>query len=450
MLQCNICLFLRLRKARTLESNQSEVEVPEALQQKSSALVPPTTCTAGQSVESRTVPTELQRDTDTGLPSSQSTTPSTSSEKMDIDTNDKKAEVDDKELSLISVDKETSSASSVGVSGPNPGLASESISPHLAAASLVAVCSSPQLPLQGMPVASVSGIQQSVVTDSKSVPSSDVKEGSASSAPSKVSKVDADSKAEESAKKAEESTDFKEAEKQGSGSVKSTDTCASDNNKLAPVESQQPNSPEKQPEQSKVTLIVAQNEDEAKMAPTVGNLPAVTQSTPQGTTRTAPSHGALSTSSGSASQNVIKTPPEEPSESKPSQSTTKSASQGPSPGVPHEPPKGTSSGTSTAASTVVKPTPSVISTIPVHLTQSTPPSSLVGQPLKTAGAKPLVTSETHRSAAVKSFQHLPAGMTAVSSKQFSAITSVSTKESNKDTNKVEPVKSQEQSGSAKL
>ena len=53
----------------------------------------------------------------------------------------------------------------------------------------------------------------------------------------------------------------------------------------------------------------------------------------------------------------------------------------------------------------------------------------VTQPSKT---KLLVTSDIPRPSGMKAFQHLPSGMTSSSSKQFSAITSVASKDTGKD------------------
>ena len=440
----SIFLNLSLRKARTYGSKQSVTGVPEALQQKSIVLLPP--ITTGESFQAQPTTTGVQQNAMTAPLSTKGTTLDTT-EKMEVDSSDTKADLDNKELSTISVDKETSSVSSAGASvQPKLSPVSESISPGLAAASLVAVCSSPQLPLQGTPVASVSGVKQAAVTDSKVVPCSDVKDKGVSSASADNSKVDADPKVLE-LKEREESGDTEKAEKQESSLVKSKDT--SDPDKSASVQPGHSESAEKQPDESQLKLNVAQTKEEAKVTTsTVCTSPAVSQTVLQLTTLVSPSQSAPSTSSSSTSQNVTKTKSAEPSEAIPSRGTSKSASGGPSPGVPLEPPKGTSSCTSTAVSTVAKQAPSVTSASSIHLPQSNP-SSLAGQPLKTVGVKPSITSEPHRSAAVKSFQHLPAGMTAASSKQFSAITSVTTKETNKDANKVDTGKSQEQSGSSK-
>lgn len=424
-----------LRNARIFGHKQSATEVPEALQQKSIVLLPPST--PGQSFEAQPTTTEVQQNAATAPLSTKSTTSSASTEKMEVDSSDTKANVDDKESSSvsISVDMETSSDSLAGAAvQPNPRLALESISPGLAAASLVAVCSSPQLPLQRTPVASFSGVQQAAVTDSKVVLSSNVKGKSVSAASADETKVDADPKAVE-LKEREESGDIEEAEKQGSGTVKSKDT--SDPDKLASVQPGNSETPEKQSDVSELKLNVAQTKEEAKVTTsTVCTSPAASQTALQRTTQAAPLQDAPNTSSSSTSQNTTKTQSTEPSKSMPSQGTSKSVSGGPAFDVLLEPPKGTSTCTSTAAPTVAKQAPSVTSVSSIHPPQSNPSS------LKTLSVKPLITSDPHRSAAVKSFQHLPAGMTAASSKQFSAITSVTIKETNKDGNKVEMGKSQ--------
>ena len=446
MQQCDLCLFCRLRKARAIDDNESEADVSEALQQKSSALVPPDT--SGQSVDSGPVTVEPQQAAATSsLPSTQhSNSSSTSSEKMEVDSNDEKTDVDAKKLPSKSASAaETSSVSSSGASGASPGLASESISPVLAAASLVAVCSSPQVPLQGTPLASVSSVQQSSVADLKSSPSSSV-----SIAPTEGSKAEVESKAPD-VKPVDDSTDVKENEKQVSIDPKATDTSSSDTNNTANVSSQKPASLGKQHEQSKVTPnVVSKSKEDSTEMPASTSLP-VSQSVTQGATQAASSHGTCtpSASSKTTPQVVTKPPPTEPSEKAP-QVISKSTSQGALPAVLHEPPKGTSQGTSPTAPATAKQAPLVTSASLVHPPQSTTPSPSAGQPLKTSSiTKPSITSETHRTAPIKTFQHLPAGMIAASSKQFRAITSIPSKETNKDT-KTDPVKPQEPSTSTKL
>ncbi|KAL9967884.1 hypothetical protein ACROYT_G026188 [Oculina patagonica] len=418
----------KLRKARMIDSKDSEVDVPEALQQKSSALL--------------------------------SSTPSTSSEKMEVDNTDEKTDADVKTLSSSSAASATESSSSTSSSqaaAPKPGLALENISPGLAAASLVAVCSSPQVPLQGTPLASVSGSQRSVVTDCKLLTSNTDKEQSASSAPSEASKVDVESKAPDvDSKPACDATNIKEAEKKEKESVdlKSTKTSSSETNNAAHAPSQRPVSPEKQPEQLKATLNVASKPKEGTKVP-ASTSPPVSQTIAQAATQPTPSQGTCtpSTSSNTTPQVVTKTPSMESFE-KPSKVISKSASQGALPATLHEPPKatpqGTFQGTSPAVPIVTKQTPLVTSASLVQPPQSTTVSSSAGQPLKAISAKPLITSETHRPAPKKTFQHLPAGMTAASSKQFSSvIPAVSSKETNKDS-KTDPMKSQEQNKETKL
>lgn len=449
--ESDLCIFCRLRKARAIDNKESEADVSEALQQKCSALVPPDT--SGQSVDSEPVTAEPQQVAATSsLPSTQIINSlSTSSEKMEVENNDEKTGVDAKTLPSNSASAaEPSSVSSSGASDPSPGLASESISPGLAAASLVAVCSSPQVPLQGMPLASVSGAQQSSVTDSKSLPSSGDKEQSVSTAPTERSKADVEPKAPD-VKPVGDSTDVKENEKQVSIDPKVTDTSSSDTNNTAIVSSQRPASPGKQPEQLKVTPNVVSKPKEDSTEVPASTLPPVSQSVTKGTTQAAPSHGTCtpSASSNTTPQVVTKPPSTEPSE-KASQVVSKSTSQGASPAVLHEPPKGASRGTSPTAPTIAKQTPLVTSASSVHPPQSTTASSSAGQPMKTSGiTKPSITSETHRAAPIKTFQHLPAGMIAASSKQFRAITTIPSKETNKDT-KTDPVKPQEPSTSTKL
>lgn len=450
-MQCDLCLFCRLRKVRALDNKESEADVSEALQQKSSALVAPDI--SGQSVDSGPVTAEPQQAAATSsLPTTQiSNSPSTTPEKMEIDNNDEKSFVDGKNLPSDSASAAETTVSSSGASGPTPGLklATESISPGLAAASLVAVCSSPQVPLQGTPLASVSGAQPSSVTGSKSLPSSGDKEGSVSSVPAEGSKADVEPKAPD-VKPVGNSADVKENEKQVSIDSKATDTCSTDTNNTANVSSQKPASPGKQPDQLKATPnVVSKPKEDATQVSASTSLPA-SQSVTQGITQAASSHGTCtpSTSSKSASPVLTKPPPTEASE-KASQVVSKGTSQGSSPAALHEPPKSTSRGTSPTGPTIAKQTPLVTSANSVHSPQSTTASSSLGHQLKTASTKPLITSETHRAAPIKTFQHLPAGMTAASSKPFRAITSIPSKETNKDT-KTDPVKPQEPSTSTKL
>ena len=449
MLHCDLCLFCSLREARAIDNKESEADVSEALQEKSSALVTPDT--SDQSVDSGPVTAEPQQAAAmSSLPTSQiSNSPSTTPEKMEVDNNDEKSVVDGKNLPPDSVSAAETTVRSSGASGPTPGLklATESISPGLAAASLVAVCSSPQVPLQGTPLASVSGAQQSSVTDSKSLPSSNDKEESVSRAPAEGSKADVEPKAPD-VRPVGDSSDVKEKEKQVGVDLKVTGTSSTDNN-TANVSSQKPASPGKQPEQFKVTPNVVSKSKEDTTQVSACTSPPASQSVTQGTTQAAPSHGTCtsSTSSKSTSPVLTKPPPAEASE-KASQLVSKGASQGASPAVLHEPPKSSSRGTSPTGPTITKQAPLVTSASSVHPTQSTTASSSAGQPLKTANAKPLITSETHRATPIKTFQHLPAGMTAASSKPFRAITSIPSKETNKDI-KTDPVKPQEPSTSTK-
>jgi len=450
MLQYDLCLFFRLRKARAIDNKESEADISEALQQKSSALVAPDT--SDQSADSGPVTAEPQQAADiSSLPVSQiSNSPSTTPEKMEVDNNDDKSVRDGKNLPSDSASAAETTVSSSGASGPTPGLklASESISPGLAASSLVAVCSSPQVPLQGTPLASVSGAQQSSVTDSKSLSSSNDKQESVSSAPAEGSKAEVEPKAPDVSKAVGDSADVKENEKQVSVYPKVTGTSSTDNNNTN-VPSQTPASPGKQTEQLKVTPnVVSKSKEDTTQVSASTSMP-VFQSATQGTTQAAPSHGTCttSTSSKSTSPVVTKPPPAEGSE-KASQVVPKGASLGASPTFLHEPPKSASRGTSPTGPTITKQAPLVTSASSAHPSPSTTASSSAGQPLKTASTKPLITSETHRAAPIKTFQHLPAGMTSASSKPFRAISSIPSKETNKD-NKMDPVKPQEPSTSTK-
>ena len=449
-----------------IDNKETEADVPEALQQKSSALVPPTT--SDQMDISGPATTEPQQTTATtaaapvaaaaaasSLPSTQlSNTLSTSPEKMEVDTDDKKPDDDSKKLSSNSAASATETSSSFArssaASASKPGLASESISPGLAAASLVAVCSSPQLPLQGTPLASVSSSQQSSVSDSKSLPSNSDKEHSVGDAPSEASKADADSKLPY-VKPESDATSNKGAEKIDSVDLKSTKAIPSDTNITTNDPTQRPNVHPNQPEQLKLTLNVeSKPKEETKLKASTS--PPVSQTITQGTPiQAAPSHGTSTptTSSITTPQVVTKTPSTEPSE-KPSKAISKGTSQGASPAVLNEPPKTMPQGTLPVVLNLTKQPPLATSASSVHIPQPTTASSSTGQPLKTINTKPSVTSETHRPAPIKTFQHLPAGMTAASSKQFSSvIPSVSCKETNKDS-KTDPVKSQDQSNSNKL
>ena len=442
-----MCLFCRLRKARAKDQKESEADVSEALQQKSSALVSPDT--SGQSVDSGLITAEPQQGAGTSSPPTTqiSNAPSTTPEKMEVDNNDEKTGVDAKELPSNSASGADTTVRLSGASGPTPDLASESISPGLAAASLVAVCSSPQVPSQGTPLASVSGAQQSSVTDSKSLPSSSDKDQGVGSCPAERSKADVESKAPD-VKPEGDSTDAKENEKQVSIDRKVADTCSADANNTAKFSSQKPASPGKQREQPNVTSNVVSKPTEGSTTVLASTSSPVSQSATQVTTQVAPSLGTLGTSSKTTPQVVTKPPSTEPSE-KTSQVVSKSTSQGASTGVLHEPPKVTSRGTSPTGSTISKQAPPVTSPSSVHPTPSTTTSSSAAQPLKTTTTKPSITSETHRATPIKTFQHLPAGMTAASSKPFRAITSISSKETSKDT-KTDPVKPQEPSTSTKV
>ena len=430
-----MCLFCRLRKSRAIDNKEHEADVSEALQLKSSALVAPDI--SGQSVDSGPVTAEPQHAAATSLiPTAQVTnSSSTTPEKMEVDNNENA-----KKLPSDSASAAETSVSSSGPPGPTPGLklATESISPGLAAASLVAVCSSSQVPLQETLLASVSGAQQSSVSDSQLVPNSGDKEESGNNAPAEGSKAVAESKAPE-VKAAGDLTDVKVNEKQVSIDPKVAGTSSSVTNSTANDSSQKPSSPE----QLKVTPTVVCKPKEDATQVSASTSPTASQIVAQGTTQAAPTQGTCtpSASSKTTSPVVTKPPPTEASE-KASQVVSKGTSQGASPGVLPEPSKSTSRSTSPTGPTIAKQAPLITSTSSVHPPQSTTASSSAGQSLKTASTKPLITSEMHRAAPIKTFQHLPAGMTAATSKPFRAITSITSKETNKDT-KTDPVKPQE-------
>ncbi|KAJ7375337.1 KAT8 regulatory NSL complex subunit 2 [Desmophyllum pertusum] len=370
----------KLRKTRALESKVSEADVPEALQEKSSALVAPTT--SGQPDESGPVTTEPpQQASASSLPSTQSSTPSISSEKMEVDNKiDEKIDVDVNKLSSNSVPtKASSSASSSG------GL--QSISPGLAAASLVAVCSSPQLPFQGTPLASVSSIPQSSVTDSKSLPSGSDKARSVSNAPSEASKVDVDSKVAD----VKAAADLKDIKGSEAAKPKSTNTFLPGGNNTH-AQAQRPVSPGKQPEQSKVVLNVTKLKQEAKVPASTS--PPVSQTT----AKAAPSHGTQKASSNTTSQNVTQIPPLESPE-KPSQVISKSALQGTLPGIVHEPQKALRMSPQKAPHKFCSSAPinngQFLSQTAIENHQCKALVAIeTGQPLKTVSTKPSTTSET--------------------------------------------------------
>ena len=506
-------LYFRLRKARTLEQ-EDKADVPEALQQKSSALVPPADTTQTDNA----VPTTFQPPQTTALSHSSmpSDTSSAGSEKMDIDGSDCGSADGSAKLpsSPRPVTVASSTSSSVAsVSSPAP--ASESISPGLAAASLVAVCSSPQIPLQGTPLASISSTKPSSVAGTSG------EQQSIGEASSGSTKIGVDTKGD-SIKDVKEmkGVDTKNTVLNTQEMTKK-DSCLSDSNSITnDVKSEKTRSPTNDHGQAKVDLNVSKGKDEGRdplpashsvsqsiaqgtsqvvtshgssstspkvTLPTTsseGTLQIASKSALQGTSNTsrvtsptpvkgapqvAASHGTSNTTSKVISPTALKITPNASSEfplkdasksatqdtsnisskvtssikvapKESSENSSKVLSKGASQGAPKaEAHKTTPQGTSPTLHTVPKQTTQVPSSGFLHTSQSAATSSSTSQPSKSQSAKPLISSETPR----PPFQHLPSGMTASSSKQFSAITSIVSKETSKDS-KADPAKSQDQ------
>lgn len=503
-------MLCRLRKARALEQ-EDKADVPEALQQKSSALVPPATSSqTEEAVPATPQPTQATTSSHSSLPSD---TLSTGSEKMDIDSRDGNSEV-----SVTSASTTASSASSIVASVSASTPASESISPCLAAASLVAVCSSPQIPLHGTPLASISGTTTQVA-DLKSLPGTSTEQQGIDNVSSESSKSDVDSKAAAAATGEGSVKDTKEEEDvyHKSTALKPPEMTekglSSPGSESATTgQSDRTGSLTKQVEQTEESNVPKGKEE--------GRLPAslsqtTTQTVPQGssqrTSQVDASHETFSTPSKVVSPTALKSPSGStsqvtgnivspcssntsrvtsptavkvtPQDSSDNLSTviskgatqgaanistkvtssasikvapqdscdnaSKMASKSAQPGVPkgeaHKAPCASQS-VSPVPNSFAKQATHVTSSGVVHPSQTTAASSSAPQPSKT---KPVINSETPRPSAVKPFQHLPSGMTASSSKQFSAITSVVTKETSKDP-KTDPGKTQDQGDSAKL
>lgn len=156
---CSLFLYFlpcRLRSSRVLE-NKDEGGVPDALQQKSSALVPPSTSCVKETEPAETLPSASES---TLLTSVKRVTPTACPEKMEICSSGDSKVGDESTLLTVSNSATASSSSSslATLSSISPAL--ENISPGLAAASLVAVCSSPQIALQGTLLDSVSNAKE--------------------------------------------------------------------------------------------------------------------------------------------------------------------------------------------------------------------------------------------------------------------------------------------------
>ena len=156
----------RLRSSRVLE-NKDEAGLPNALQQKSSALVPPSTSCVKETEPAETLPSAPESTVLTSV------MPTASPEKMEICSSGDSKAGDESALLAASTSASASSSSSslAPLSSISPAL--ENISPVLAAASLVAVCSSPQIALQGTLLDSVSNTKE--IGDVKSLTSREQK-----------------------------------------------------------------------------------------------------------------------------------------------------------------------------------------------------------------------------------------------------------------------------------
>lgn len=182
----------RLRSSRVLE-NKDEAGLPNALQQKSSALVPPSTSCVKETEPAETLPSAPESTMLTSV------MPTASPEKMEICSSGDSKAGDESALLAASTSASASSASPslAPLSSISPAL--ENISPVLAAASLVAVCSSPQIALQGTLLDSVSNTKE--IGDVKSLTSREQKRRH-EDASCESAKEDVDSKPAE-AKKAD-------------------------------------------------------------------------------------------------------------------------------------------------------------------------------------------------------------------------------------------------------
>ena len=245
-------------------------DAPDALQQKSSTLVPPAdTSRTDEAVHTPSQPQEATASSHCSMPSD---TLSAGSGNMEIESSDSKTDGHTKVSTDSAPTPAASSTSSsvASVSGRAP--ASESISPSLAAASLVAVCSSPQIPFQGTPLASISGAKQSSLTDLKSLPgTSGERQSVTSGAPSVSTKGDVDSKLPD----APEGGSLKDTKKADDVDIKTTaleptemtekGLCSSESSHTTADQSERSCSAEKQPEQMKAELNASKSKEEGKV-----------------------------------------------------------------------------------------------------------------------------------------------------------------------------------------
>ena len=465
--------------------------MPEALQQKSSALLPPST--TDQTEETTTISSEPQQDSTSIATDSLSA----GSEKLDVDISEG--------TQISATEGAVTAAASTRSSAESASDPSESISPGLAAASLVAVCSSPQLPSQGTPLSSVSDINQSSKSDNKAVPTtSGDKQQSKSDASSYALKRDAEHKlpeaaAEESLKGASISTAV------GQEKVSSKPEELAKTDSAADTQSVIPDSGAQQPKQTTAETNVAKDNTEGNVTPfSTSTSQNVTQDTSQTvvsqdilmtsskiippTTKSEDSEDTVQISSKNASQGTVSatkvtsptlsTASLHESSTDPAKVPSKTASSslkvtssamtkvglGESPeGLPLVTSKNTlQSSTKSFIQEVPKNTPPSASTAPlttpkqviqvpplVYVSQSSTASSSVPQPSKASTTKGHMTSDTPRPTPVKPFQHLPSGMTSSSSKQFSAITSVIGKDTNRET-KTDNIKTKDPADTRKL
>lgn len=461
--------------------------MPEALQQKSIALLPPPI--TDQTEETTTISSEPQQDSTSIATDSLCA----GSEKMDVDISD--------DTRKSTTEGAVTAASSTRSSAESASDPSESISPGFAAASLVAVCSSPQLPSQGTPLSSVSDMNQSSESDNKTVTTnSGDKQQSKSDASSDALKRDAERKPPEAAAEGSlKGTSLSTAVGQDEVSSKPQELAKTDSS--ADTQAVIPDSEAHQTKQTTAETNVAKDSTEENITPfSTSTSQNVTQDTSQTvasqdilmtpskvispTTKSEDTEDTVQISSKSASQGtVIATKVTSPTlstasstdlakvPSKTASSSLKVTSSAmikvglgeSSEGSALDTSKDTmQSSTKSFIQEVAKNTPPSALTAPpnapkqviqvpplVYLSQPSTASSSAPQPAKASTTKGHMTSDTPRLTPVKPFQHLPSGMTSSSSKQFSAITSVISKDTNRET-KTDNIKTKDPVDTGKL
>lgn len=461
--------------------------MPEALQQKSIALLPPPT--TDQTEETTTISSEPQQDSTSIATDSLCA----GSEKMDVDVSD--------DTRKSATEGAVTAASSTRSSAESASDPSESISPGFAAASLVAVCSSPQLPSQGTPLSSVSDMNQSSESDNKTVTTnSGDKQQSKSDASSDALKRDAERKLPEAAAEGSlKGTSLSTAVGQDEVSSKPQELAKTDSS--ADTQAVIPDPEGHQTKQTTAETNVAKDSTEENITPfSTFTSQNVTQDTSQTvasqdilmtpskvispTTKSEDTEDTVQISSKSASQGtVIATKVTSPTlstasstdlakvPSKTASSSLKVTSSAmikvglgeSSEGSALDTSKDTmQSSTKSFIQEVAKNTPPSALTAPpnapkqviqvpplVYLSQPSTASSSAPQPAKASTTKGHMTSDTPRPTPVKPFQHLPSGMTSSSSKQFSAITSVISKDTNRET-KTDNIKTKDPVDTGKL